>query len=444
MMIAQTFDEVFSSQWINTYLSYPTHDLIILRQLIPWQPIIDGLVPFYNLKQGRTGCALRILAAVSILARLRQLSDRKVIEHIQENRYMQYFCNVPDQHLRTFVNPSTLCRFRKRLGQEGISLIEDEVFTCLKRADVIEADMMLMDATVLDSPIIYPTDVRLLYKAFDKMAMLATEGHLEPWWDTAHLKRRWRAYHLDRGQHLTYLEDFYTLLQPALAALEERLAQRQAPVDNPQEQLLQARWRHWIAVLTLLNEQTQQKLAGERHIENRLVSLDDLDARPIQKGKSHPKTEFGTPLQMTFNRQGFLITTENFIGQPNEKTLYSDTRGRFRKRMGTYPGTAVTDLGFRSAKNRKLHHNDIDDVFRGKSSDVDEAHQAACRSARSATEGFIAVAKNLRGFGKSLYRGLVGAAIWSRLNQCAYNLKKFLQLYRCEALSEQTLRKLHL
>jgi len=139
---------------------------------------------------------------------------------------------------------------------------------------------------------------------------------------------------------------------------------------------------------------------------------------------------------MTFNRQGFLITTENFIGQPNEKTLYSDTRARFRKRMGTYPGTAVTDLGFRSAKNRKLHHNDIDDVFMGKSSDVDEAHQAACRSPRSATEGFIAVAKNLRGFGKSLYRGLVGAAIWSRLNQCAYNLKKFLQLYRCEALSE--------
>ncbi|MCP4059054.1 MAG: transposase, partial [Pseudoalteromonas sp.] len=24
------------------------------------------------------------------------LSDRKVIQHIKENRYMQYFCNVPD------------------------------------------------------------------------------------------------------------------------------------------------------------------------------------------------------------------------------------------------------------------------------------------------------------------------------------------------------------
>jgi transposase, IS5 family len=443
-MIAQTFDEVFSPQWVNTHLSHPTHDLIILRQLIPWQPIIDGLVPFYNVKSGRTGCALRSLVAVSILARLRRLSDRQVIEHIQENRYMQYFCNVPDQGLRTFMHPSTLCRFRKRLGQEGISLIEDEVFTCLKRADVIEADMMLMDATVLDSPILYPTDVRLLYNAFDKMARLATEGHLEPWWDTAHLKRRWRAYHLDRNHHHTYLEEFYTLFQPALVGLQERLAQRQEPVDNHQERLLQARWRHLMGVLTLLNEQTQQKLAGECHIENRLVSLDDLDARPIQKGKSHPKTEFGTTLQMTFNRQGFLITTENFIGQPNEKTLYGDTLERFRKRMGTYPGGAVTDLGFRSAKNRKLHPNDIDYVFMGKNSDVDEAYQAACRSARSATEGFIAVAKHLRGFGQSLYRGLVGAAIWSRLNQCAYNLKKVLQLYRCEALSEATLRKLRL
>jgi IS5 family transposase len=443
-MIAQTVDEVFSPQWINTHLSHPTHDLIILRQVIPWQPIIDGLVPFYNLNQGRTGCALRTLVAISILARLRQLSDRQVIEHIQENRYMQYFCNVPDPHLRTFMHPSTLCRFRKRVGQEGISLIEDQVFTGLKRADVIEADMMLMDATVLNSPIIYPTDVRLLYKAFDKMAMLATEGHLEPWWDTAHLKRRWRAYHLDRSHHRLYLEEFYTLLQPALAGLQERLAQRQAPVDNHQEKVLQTRWRHWIAVLTLLNEQTIQKLAGQRHIANRLVSLDDLDARPIQKGKRHPKTEFGTTLEMTFNRQGFLITTENFIGQPNEKTLYPETLERFRRRMGTYPDGAVTDLGFRSANNRKLHHEDITYVFMGKSSDVDEGQQAACRSARSATEGFIAVAKNLRGFGQSLYRGLLGATIWSRLNQCAYNLKKFLQLYRHEALSEATLMKLRL
>ncbi len=436
-MIAQTFEEVFSPQWVQTHLANPTHDLILLRRLIPWQPIIDHLVPSYNPQQGRTGHSLRILVATSLLSRLRQLSDRKVIEEIQENRYMQYFCNVPDQCLRTFMHPSTLCRFRKRVGQDGITVIEETVFTGLKRAGVIDADMMLMDSTVLDSPIMYPTDVRLLYKAFGKMAILATQGHMAPWWDPVHLKKRWRASNLDRDNRMTYLSEFFTLFQPAFAGLEERL-------DTLKKSPLKERWSQLVQVLKLLGAQTAQKLAGQRHIENRLVSLDDLDARPIQKGKRHPKTEFGTTLQMTFNRQGFMITTENFIGKPNDTTLYPTTLARFRARMRTYPGGAVTDLGFRSTKNRKLDNEDMDYIFMGKSSDVDEVHKEACLKARSATEGFIAVAKNLRGFGQSLYRGLQGARLWTLLNQCAYNLKKFLQLYRNEALTEETLLKLRL
>jgi hypothetical protein len=175
-----------------------------------------------------------------------------------------------------------------------------------------------------------------------------------------------------------------------------------------------------------------------------VVSLDDLDARPIKKGKSSPSTECGTTLQMTFNGQGFMITTDNCIGQPNDKTLYGPTLERFRERMQAYPGTAVTDLGFRSAKNLTRNAQEIGHVFMGRSADVDEAHQEACRKARSATEGFIAVAKHLRGFGRSLYRGLHGATLWTRLCQCAYNVKKFLQLYRAEALEESTLLTLRL
>ena len=449
-MIAQTFDEVFSPQWIQTHLINPTHDLIILRQLIPWQPIIDGLVPFYNLNKGRTGCDLRTLSAISILARFNLFSDRKVIEQIQENRYMQYFCNVPDQGLLTFMNPSTLCRFRQRLGQKGAAIIEDKVFTRLKRAGVINADMMLMDTTVLESPIIYPTDVRLLYKAFDKMAIVATKGKMEIWWDRAHLKTQWRAYHLDRKNPGAHLGPFYDLFKPALQGLKARLdllpdePKRQSKKSGKTENPLKTQWRELIETLTILGKQTQQKLTGQLHIANRLVSLDDLDARPIKKGKSHPSTEFGTMLQLTFNRQGFMITTENFIGKPDDKTLYPPTLQLFRKRMGTYPGGAITDQGFRSAKNRKLDQEKMDYIFMGKSSDVDETHQETARSARSVTEGFIAVAKNLRGFGQSLYRGLEGAQIWTLLNQCTYNLKKFLQLYRDEALSEETLMILHL
>ena len=104
-----------------------------------------------------------------------------------------------------------------------------------------------------------------------------------------------------------------------------------------------------------------------------------------------------------------MITTENFIGKRDDTTLYPNTLERFRKRMATYPSGAVTDLGYRSTQNLKLSHAHLDNVFMGRSSDVDENQKEACISARSATEGFIAVAKNLRGFRKSLYRNLEGA-----------------------------------
>lgn len=433
-MIVQTFEDAFCPQWIQTHLAHPTHDLIILRDIIPWQRIMECLVPFYNPHKGRSGQSLRILVATSIVARLRQLSDRKVIEAIQENRYLQYFCNVPDQGLFTFLHPSTLCRFRKRLGHEGIGVIEEHVFQHLKRAGAIQADMMLMDSSVLESPIMYPNDVRLLYKAFGKLGQFAKQQRLPLWWDMDTLKSRWRAFNLSKAEkRQAYLTEFFTLFVPALDAFRT-YATLLAMSEKQREGAVKL-----LSVLTVLETQTQQKLAGHLHIDHRLVSLDDLDARPIKRGKTHPSTEFGTTMQLTFNHQGFMITTENFIGHPNDTTLYAATLEAFRKRMRAYPDTAVTDLGFRSAKNLTLHCKDIDQIFLGQSTDVDAEHQAACRSARSATEGFIAVAKHLRGFGRSWYRGLHGARIWTRLNQCAYNLKKFLQLYRNEALEDSTL-----
>jgi hypothetical protein len=83
-------------------------------------------------------------------------------------------------------------------------------------------------------------------------------------------------------------------------------------------------------------------------------------------------------------------------------------------------------------------------VFLGRSDDVDESQQDFCCKARSATEGFIAVAKHLRGFGRSLYRRLHGDKVWTLLCQTACNLRKFLQLYRKEELEESSLASLDL
>lgn len=296
----------------------------------------------------------------------------------------------------------------------------------------------MMDSTALSSNIIYPTDVMLIHKAFDKMEIFASGHELSLWWDNTHIKKRWRAFgRAKKGERAAYLTEFYTLFVPALEIFRTHVESLETKAEVPVAHKEKA--QELLALLILLKDQTQQKLAGQQHIDNRIVSLDEVDARPIKKGKTFPSCEFGTTLQMSFNRQGFMITTENLIGNPSDKTLYGDTLELFQKRMGDNPETIVTDLGFRSRNNRKNTPESISNVFLGRSGDVDEDQRDFCCKARSATEGFIAVAKNLRGFGRSLYHRLHGDKVWTLLCQTAYNLRKFLQLYRNEELESKSL-----
>ncbi len=438
-MIEKIFEDSFSDKWVRQNITDPTNEFVILRRIIPWQKIIDELTPFYNQKAGPKGLSLRIIIAIFIVAKLRLLGDRPVIKQVQENRYIQYFCNVKDKDLMTFMHNSSLSRIRKRLGIEGISIIESNIFNDLYLADIIEIDSMLIDSTVLSNNIIYPTDIQLIFKGFEKMKQFAKHHGIPLWWDDKEIKEMWRAYNLNKnkGKILDYLFDFAEEFLDALLILKEKV-QNLKTSDSKKEKA-----EALLALLLLLEEQTEEKLRGNKYIKNRIVSLDEPDARPIKKGKKHPDCEFGTTLQLSFNRQGFMVTVENFIGKPNDTTLWPATAKLFMERMDCVPDFAIGDQGYRSKINLKIPSK-TEHIFLGKSSDVPEEEKDYCRKARSATEGFIAVAKNLRGFGRSLYRGFEGDKIWSSLCQTAYNLKKFLQLYYKEKLTEDSLIKIGL
>jgi len=45
-MIESGFEEAFSKEWIETQITDSTNDLVILRQVIPWQAIITQLTHF--------------------------------------------------------------------------------------------------------------------------------------------------------------------------------------------------------------------------------------------------------------------------------------------------------------------------------------------------------------------------------------------------------------
>lgn len=423
-----------SEEWIKHNVNDPTNEFVILHKIIPWQKIIDKLVSYYSDNKGRKGTPLKTVIAVLIVAKFRLLSDRAVIGQVKENRFIQYFCNVSDENLFFFMHHSNLTKLRKRFGIKGMEAIDTVVFNLLRVAKVITNDSMLIDSTVLPNNIIYPTDIGLMFKALEKMKQVANRCHIPVWWDEQDVSKLWREYNLNRKKTeiINFFFEFILILSTALLKFEE-IVQTLKDSDKNKEEALRL-----LDLLILFQEQNEQKLAGERYISNRIVSLDEPEARPIKKGKKHPKCEFGSTLEFSFNRQGFMVTMENFIGKPNDTTLWSMTTELFKKKMKATPEYAIADQGYRSRVNQTIPKG-ASHIFLGKSLDVDEDQQAYCQKARSATEGFIAVAKNLRGFDKSLYRGIDGDRIWSILCQVAYNLKKFLQLYKDEKISEESL-----
>ena len=185
-MTSSTYTAAFSSEWINSNLRNKSHSLIILNSIIPWNIIIKQLQQFYNKTQGRFCKSLRTMTALLIVSKIEdQLSDRKVVQKVKENRYMQYFCNVSDEILETFIdkNGTTICKFRKRIGIKGSEIIEKNVFNKLRDAGIIKNDAALIDSTVLNNNIMYPNDVLLLNKAFNKMALFAKRHNIKIWWD---------------------------------------------------------------------------------------------------------------------------------------------------------------------------------------------------------------------------------------------------------------------
>ncbi len=435
-MIQLTYKDAHSPEWVTANITNPINELVILRKVIPWGNIHKRLQQYYHCSKGAFGKPIRMMVALLIVMKLRGLSDRGVVAQVKENCYLQYFCDVPVEGLHTFLHPTSLVKFRQRLGEEGVSMIEQDVFDRLRRTGVIQEDSALIDSSVLKNNIIHPNDVHLLVKAFKKMKQCATLNHCPLWWDEDEIKKLWRAFGLAKGaERAVWLRTFSLLFFPALDTFNTLV---ESLHTTPKRQ---HKAEKLLRLLILLEEQTRSTLNGETHIPNRLVSLDEPDARPIKKGKSHPSCEFGTTLQFTFNRDGFLITLENFIGKPDDTTLFPGTLAKYAQRMKAPPNTIVTDLGYRSAKNF-VAAKESQSVFLGHTQDVPEKHHTFCHKARSATEGFIAVAKHLRGFGVSVYRGFRGDRIWSLLCQTAYNLKKFLQRYEKELLDEDSLVKL--
>ena len=100
-----------------------------------------------------------------------------------------------------------------------------------------------------------------------------------------------------------------------MVARNARQARRRRPDDGRLGRLV-GELEETIAATQRLLVQTDQRLAGNRVIPDRLVSLADPDARPTRKGKPQHPTQFGYTLLVAEDEGGFIADHQLQRGNP--------------------------------------------------------------------------------------------------------------------------------
>jgi transposase, IS5 family len=104
-----------------------SHALVRLAHETNWQPFDEMLGASYS-DMGRPGVTTRLMVALHYLKYQHDLSDEAVVAHWVENPYWQYFSGIKYFEHDLPIEPSSMTKWRKRIGEQGAeSLLKETI-----------------------------------------------------------------------------------------------------------------------------------------------------------------------------------------------------------------------------------------------------------------------------------------------------------------------------
>ena len=146
--------------------------LIVLADKLPWSKIENNLQEFYNNDRvGRPNKPIRLMVGLLLLKQLKNLSDERIVEEWKQNPYLQYFCGFTEYTPALPCHATELVKFRNRIGKTGMEAIF-KMSVELHGKDACESQV-IVDSTVQQSNMTFPTDGKLAIKIVVKLLKIA-------------------------------------------------------------------------------------------------------------------------------------------------------------------------------------------------------------------------------------------------------------------------------
>lgn len=214
------------------------------------------------------------------------LSDEAVVRRWVENPYWQYFCGATYFEHQLPIDPSSMTRFRLRIGELGCELIlKATVVTGLKSKTIKPAHLkrITVDTTVQEKAVSFPTDSKLLNRFRQRLVKLCCQHGVVL--RQSYVRKGPQAlFKANRYAHArqyrrmrSRVKKLHAFLGRVVRDIKRKIA------DQPGCQVLFA--EELALAKRLLVQQKKDK--------NKLYSLHAPEVECISKGKAHKRYEFG-------------------------------------------------------------------------------------------------------------------------------------------------------
>ena len=384
----------------------PRHELVKLAALIDWEVFEREWAGFFPSGKGRPATEPRLVAGLLYLQHAYRLSDEAVVARWVENPYYQHFTGETFFQHRPPIDPSSLTRWRGRIGEEGVEWLLTQTIRAGQKSGAIDensAKRVAVDTTVMEKNIAYPTDARLYERARDQLAALAQEAGVDLRQSYARLAPR-LALQVGRYAHAKQ----FKRMRKALKRLKGYTGRVMRDLRSHLENIPAGTLRHQIiAKLALVSQLLHQQPKGG----DKIYALHEPEVDCISKGKARVRYELGCKVSVaTTLDEGFVVGMRSFPGNPYDGHTLRDALGQVEILTDQRPELAVVDRGYRghdegntrvliSGTRRGLTAKEIIDLRR-----------------RSAIEAEIGHMKTDGRLSRCPLKGTIGDAVFAVLN----------------------------
>ena len=413
--------------------------------LAPWRALFDR-------RLGRPSVPIDTLLRLLYLKHRYGLGYEMLCREVADSIGWRRFCRLGlDQPVP---HPTTLVKLVRRAGPEVIEQLNQALVAKLAADKLLRGRKLRVDTTVVEADIDYPTDADLLEQAVRKVGGLvrriksrgaATRTRFRDRGRAAGRRMKQLARTLRRRTGVAMGEvdrltgevariARQTLRDVQVVARNARRARRHRPGDGRLGRLV-GELEETITATGRLLAQTDQRLAGNRVIPDRLVSLSDPDARPIRKGKPQHPTQFGYTLLLAEDERGFIADHQLQQGNPPDAPQLVPAVARVVAITGRVAATVVGDRGFGTAANdQAMEALGVKRIGLQRNGTPGKARQAyertrsfrRLRNWRVGIEARISHLKRAFGLRRTRLRRLGGARTWVGLAIFAYNLQRMI------------------